>query len=337
MTSASVKNSRRKVLALGAVSLAVPFLAGVGLAQGAKRAARIVPAPKTTETSLPWIAAQSGLFAELQLEATFPPTAPDGAAALAALLDGKADLAYAGIAPLAQRRLAGADPVFVATLIEPNKGGFLVTAPAIRAQLQLAGSRVGVLSRDGPTAQSATAVLERAGATATLVVHDSFDTIYQALAAGAIDAGWLPVDLSIKGRAAFGWNAFEGVRLTLPGGYATSRRLAAADRGLVEAMVKGIVAAIHTFKTQPQEVAALLQRLLGVEQAVAADLQAFYAPLFRQAPAPSLYFGMPALRASLQPRYPAAARLQAADLVDATFVDALSTSGYISQLYAGKR
>ncbi|HEX9434864.1 MAG TPA: ABC transporter substrate-binding protein [Burkholderiales bacterium] len=337
MPRATVKKSRRKVLALGASALAFPFLAGVGLAQRAKRAVRIVPAPKATETSLPWIAAQSGIFTELGLEAKFPSTAPDGAAALAALFDGSADLAYAGIAPLAQRRLAGDDPVFVATVLEPNKGGFLVAAPAIREPQLLAGIRVGVLSRDGPSAQAASAVLERAGATATLVVHDSFDTIYAALAAGAIDAGWLPVDLSFKGRAANSWNAFEGVRLTLPGGYATSRRLVAKDRGVVEAMVKGIVTAIHYFKTQPQEVAALLQRLLGVERAIAADLQAFYAPLFLQAPAPSLYFGLPALRASLQSRYPAAARLQASDLIDASLVEALSTSGYITRLYAGTR
>jgi len=331
MTRAAVKNSRRQFIAAAAAVLALPRAA-----QAARRAARIAPAPRTTEQALPWIAARSGLYAGLDLEVDFAP-AGDGSAALAALLDGQAQLAYSGIAPLAQSSLAGADPVFVATILEPNKGGFLVSVPEIREPQQLDGIRVGALSRDGPSAQSAAAVLARAGAKVALVVHDSFDSIYAALEARSIEAGWLPVDLSLKGRTAHGWNAFEGVRLTLPGGYATSRRLIAADRSLVEAMVKGIVAAIHAFKTRPAETAALLQRLLGVAPAVAADLQAFYAPLFRQAPAPSLYFGLPALRASLQTRYPAAARMQAVDLTDSSIVDALAQSGYIARLYAGSR
>src|SRR5262245_26496417 len=213
MPSAAVKKSRRNFLALGAALLAAPRAA-----TAAARRLRIAPEPRSTEQSLPWIAQQAGLFAALELEASFVPAA-DGGAALGLLLDGKADVAFAGVAPLAQRHLAGGDAVLVATVLPPNKGGMLVTAHAIRSPAQLAGIRVGVLSRDGPSAVSAGAVLQRNGATAELVVHDSYASVYAAIASGAIDAGWLPMDLSFKGRAAHGWNAFEGVRDSLPGGY----------------------------------------------------------------------------------------------------------------------
>jgi ABC-type nitrate/sulfonate/bicarbonate transport system substrate-binding protein len=330
-------NCRRRQLSLAAALLALDFIAPTASRAATTRTARIAQGPRTTERSLAWLAEESGIFARLGLRAEFAAADPDSGAALASVLEGKSHLAYSGIAQVAQRILDGGDPVIVATPLEPGRGGFLMASPRIRGPEQLAGARVGVLSAAGPSALAAGAVLERSNVTANFVAFRSFEAVYAALADGAIDAGWLPVDLSFKGRAAFGWTGFEGVRITLAGGYVTTRRAIASDRGLVDAIVKALAVAVHFFRTEQDAVVVLLQRFLGVERAVAWDLQAFHAPLFRPVPAPSVFFDMAALRDSLKARHPAAARLQAADLLDASFVDALVRSGYIARLYSGAR
>lgn len=301
------------------------FLSLAGLALTAPRALAAAPARihrgvPTVEQSLPFIAAEAGIFSRLGLQVAF--------------VEGEADFAFAALPQIAERRLQGDDAVAIATVLEPNRGGFLMASAAIRGPEQLAGARVGVISENGPSAQAAQAVLERAGAKASLVALQNYPAIFAALSSGAIDAGWLPVDLAIRGRVAQGWTTFQGVRLSLPGAYVTDRRTIAADRAHVAALVRGIVAAIHLFKTNEEAVIPLLQRYASVDRETATELHAFHAPLLRPQPVPSVFFGLPSLRSALAGRYPAAARLEAADLVDATFVDDLVREGYIARLYS---
>jgi ABC-type nitrate/sulfonate/bicarbonate transport system substrate-binding protein len=208
-----------------------------------------------------------------------------------------------------------------------------MAAREIRSPADLANRRIGVLGTAGATAAAVQAILERAGVKAELVPLGTYEAVFAALAAGRVHAGWLPIELAFKGRASSGWNAFEGARLALPGGYATTRRAIAAQRGVIETLVQGLVAAIHYFKADAEGATKLLQRRLGVERAVAAELQAFYAPLLRPAPQPSIFFGLAGLRETLKTRHPSAQRLQAADLVDASFVEAMVRDGTIAKLY----
>jgi ABC-type nitrate/sulfonate/bicarbonate transport system substrate-binding protein len=293
--------SRRRFLTLGAALLAAPRLPLF-----AARPARIQQAASTTEQSLAWIAAEAGIYRSLGLEVRFVPD--------------EADLAQRALVQVAESALSGGDTVLVASPLEPNRGGFLMASAKVRGPEQLSGARVGVISAGGPSASAARAVLARANANATFVELRAYPAIYAALAAGSIDAGWLPVDLAFRGRFAHGWTTFPGVRLSVPGGFVSTRRAIARDREAVKMLVRGIVTAIHFFRNKPDEVVPLIQRYTQVEPDVAAALQVFYAPLFRAKPAPSLYFGLPALREALQARYPAAAHLAAEDLVDPSFV-----------------
>lgn len=333
---------RRRKLTFGAAGMLLPWsLAAwnpVVAAAPSGHAARFAFGPRTTEHCLAWIAAEAGIFARLGVEAVFPEAEPAAGDELAGLAEGKSDFAYAGIAQVAQKVLQGADPVLIVTPLQSNKGGFVMTRRDIRAPEQLAGVRVGVLSESGPSALAARAVLDRWEASATLVPLQTFAAVYAALAEERIDAGWLPVDLSFRGRRAFGWNAFQGVRLGVPGGFVTTRRTVASRSDFVAAVVKGLVTAIHYFKSEPVSAVSLLQRWLRIEdRALAEDLQEFYAPIFRTAPTPSAFFGMRDLRDSLKARYPAAASMQPSELIDASFVDALERSGYIAKLYSSLR
>src|SRR4051794_33496506 len=99
------------------------FLSIAGLAFAAPRALAVAPAhipngAPTVEQSLPFIAAESGIFSRLGLQVAF--------------VDGEADLAYAALPQLAERHLQGDDAVAVLTALEPNRGGFLMASSAIR-------------------------------------------------------------------------------------------------------------------------------------------------------------------------------------------------------------
>lgn len=329
---------RRRITFGGALLAAQACLPLPSRAQAPIGGARIVSGAAVTEQSLAWIAAEAGIFSALGLNAQFLPAAASPSAALTALERQGAHLAYSGPAQVAERFLEGGDAVIVATVLEPNRGGMLMALPAIRGPQELAGARIGVLSATGPSAAAAEAVLQRAGAGApNLVPLGTYDAAYAALSEKRVDAAWLNVDLALKGRRAFGWNTFEGVRLVLPGGYVTTRRAIGVQRGVVETLVEGLVAAIHYFKADADATARLLQRYLNVDATVAVDLQAFYATLLKPAPTPGVYFGLSGLQQAFSARYPAAARMTADDLVDRSFVDTLASSGAIQKLYRGPR
>ena len=322
--------ARRKFVLGAALLAAQGLLPAAARAQAPIATARIVQSTTAIEQSLAWIAAEAGIYGALGLNVQFVPGATGATAALGRLAD--AHLAYSGVAQVAERFLQGGDAVIIATVLEPNRGGMLMAASEIRSPSDLANRRIGVLG-GGATAAAVEAILERARVRAELVALGTYEAVFAALTAGRVQAGWLPIELAFKGRAASGWNAFEGARLVVPGGYVTTRRAIAAQRGVIETLVQGLVAAIHYFKADAAGTTRLLERRLGVERAVAADLQAFYAPLLRPAPQPTIFYGLAGLRHALQPRHPAAERMQAADLVDASFVEAMVRDGTIAKLY----
>lgn len=331
---------RRRILSaiLGIAWSAFAVGRDLAMAAPAGHRIRFAPVARTTEHFLAFLAVERGIFGRMGIEADLADTEIGARNAVAGVVDGKWDFAYAGIAQVAESVLQGSDAVLVLTALSANKGGFLMTRPGIREPAQLASASVGVLSESGLTALAARAVLDRWGVSATLKGLGTFALAYDALAAGNIDAAWLPPDLGFKGRRVFGWNALEGVRLVIPGGYVTTRRMIASAPDLVAAAVKALVTAIHFFKTDAAASSDLLLRWLRLEdRRLAEELQRHYAPLFRATPAPSVYYGMEALRESLKPRYATAERLQAPDLIESSLVDALERSGYIARLYSSLR
>ena len=108
------------------------------------------------------------------------------------------------------------------------------------------------------------------------------------------------------------------------------------NRPLVAGFVKGVVDAIHLFKTRPDVVIPLLQQFLQCpDRAPMQQLHAFYAPLFRAVPTPTFFNEMQDLCEGLAGQYPAARTLKMEDVADSSFVDELESSGYIEELYSG--
>ncbi len=329
---------RRKFGLAVASTLALDLLAPSGTPEcsAAGQKTRMVTELRETVQSLGWIGVEAGIFRRLDVELAFPKIGTGSLESVAGLNRGEWEFAQTGIVPVAQSVLQGHDTVLVLTPVQSHKGGFVMARRDIRIPEQLEGVRVGVLTEEGPSSRAARSVLQRWGVSAALVPLGSFQAIYAALGAERIDAGYLPVDLSFRGRREFGWNAFQGVIIGIPGGVVTTRRNIAANRDLVAGVVKGFVNTIHFFKTQPAAAVPLLQRFLQFnDRMTVEELREFHAPMFQAVPRPSVFFGMPGLRDSLASRYPAAGKLQQSDLVDSSFIDELERSGYFQRLYSG--
>jgi hypothetical protein len=177
-------------------------------------------------------------------------------------------------------------------------------------------------------------MLEQSGIEAEMLSLGSFQAIDAALRKGEIAAGYLPIDLRFRGEGEHGWNALTGLKIV--GGIATTRRFIAANHALVASFVKGVVDAVHLFKTRPDIVIPLLQEFLQCpDREPMQQLHAFYAPLFRAVPTPTLFDEMNGLRDGLAAQYPAARGLRLEDVADASFVEELEGSGYVEELYAG--
>jgi ABC-type nitrate/sulfonate/bicarbonate transport system substrate-binding protein len=281
-----------------------------------------------------WLGARAGIFSRLGIGLSFPAIATGGPAAMAGALRGDWDVCHTGALPIMQGVLRGEDPVLLLTPTELHDAVFVMAHREIKTLAQLEGCRIGAVDAAGQFGRPLKVLLEQSGIHADMVSLGSFQAIDAALTKGEIAAGYLPIDLRFRGETRYGWNALNGLKII--GGIATTRRFIAAHRPLVAGFVKGVVDAIHLFKTRPDIVIPQLQEFLQIDERKPMEqLHAFYAPLFRAVPAPTFFDGMDGLREGLAAQYPAARRLRIEDVADASFVDELEGSGHIEQLYGG--
>jgi ABC-type nitrate/sulfonate/bicarbonate transport system substrate-binding protein len=330
--------TRRRLLTagMGAVALgALPGVHAVSLAVAAETPVRLATALRAAFQSLGWVGAEAGMFRRHGIEVTFPSLEAGGPGAVTKMLGGEWEFAHTGDVPIVQGVLQGHDPVLLLTPTDLHEGVFVMARRDITRPEQLAGTRIGAVDQTGQLGRAMQRLLQQWGVSATLISLGSFQAIYAALGKGEVEAGYLPVDLRFRGQNEFGWTALQSLPAGT-GGIVTTRRFVAAHRDIVAGIVKGFVDTIHLFKTRRDTVVPLLQRFLQFpDRPVVEELHAFYVPIFRAVPRPTLFAALPNLRDAFAKQYPAAQHLQPQDLADASFVDELEQSGYIQRLYTG--
>jgi ABC-type nitrate/sulfonate/bicarbonate transport system substrate-binding protein len=281
-----------------------------------------------------WIGAEAGIFRRFGMEVTFPTVEAGGPQATAGTVRGDWDVCHTGGVPIVQGVLRGQDPVLIITPTELHDGVYVMARREITKPEQLVGAKIGAVDATGQLGRPLQALLQKWGVSASVVSLGSFQAIYAALGAGSVDAGYLPVDLRFRGEKEFGWNALHGLTAGI-GGIVTSRRFIAANRELVAEFVKGVIEAIHMFKTQPDTVIPLLGRFLQLgDRETLEQLHAFYAPIYRAVPTPTFFSELENLQDTFSQEYPAVRQLQSQDLCDSSFVDEVERSGYIRRLYS---
>ena len=332
---------RRQLLTAGvgmAVLGALPAGYAIRTAMAAETKIRMTTGLRAAVQSMAWIATEAGLFRKHGLDVTFPKLEVGGPEAAAGMLRGDWEFCQTGTLPIAEGVLNGADPVILLRNTDAHAGQFVMTRREFASLEQLAGKRVGVLTDaySGQTGVNTRRTVEKAGATATYVGLGTFDKIYAALAAGEVDAGAIPINLRFIGERQYGWRAFATDSLAAPSVFATTRKMIASNRDVVMHAVRGMIEAIHMFKTRPDVAIPLLQRFLNMSDRQAAeDLHKFYVPLFPAAPRPALAAGMQDVRDALSKKYPAAQNLQEPDIADSSFIEELEQNRFIRNLYSG--
>lgn len=336
-----MNSQRRQLIAAGAGAAALGALPLAGIvrfasATGAR--ARMATSFRATTHSLAWLGVEAGVFRKLGLNASFEKFTPGGPEILSGLQHGEFEFGHTGSLPTAETVLNGGDAVALLRNTLAHPGQFILARPEYTALAQLEGKTVGVISDavSGQTGVETRLAVEKAGAKAKYVGLGNFQNVYKALAAGEIDAGVLQIHQRFAGQRQYGWNAFDIVSTGLPSVFVTTRRLIAADRGLAQKVVQGMVEMIHLFKTQNDFVIPLLQRFLQIEdRKTVEDVHSFYVPLFPAIPLVGLgESGMRSLRDRFARRFPGAATLRESDIVDSSFVEELDKSGFIQRLYA---
>lgn len=302
-----------------------------------ERHARVALGLRSTAQCLGRIGAEAGIFERLGIDfeiAAFETAAPR---ALAGLLDGEFDFTEMGAVPVVNGVLDGADPVILLAP-EPMSALFVIARAGIAEPAALAGGRIGVLSETGQTGVTAHAMLERWGLddAVALAPLGAYPRIYEAIAAGEIEAGLLTADYRFAGETAHGMVAL--VDLGDAFGYqgtivATTRRVIAERRPLVAAVVRGYVGAIHHFKTARAAVLPALERHLGFDDSrTVVAAYDFYVPRFQAYPTPS-EDGIERVIEAFRGRYPAAGRLAPEEVCDLSFLDDIKKDGLITRLY----
>src|ERR1700742_915636 len=211
-----------------------------------------------------WLGAHAGVFSRLGIDLTFPAIATGGPASMAGAIRGDWDVCHTRALPIVQGVLKGEDPVLLVTPTELHEAVFVMARRDFTTLAHLAGQRIGAVDASGQFGRPLKILLEQSGIDAEMLSLGSFQAIYAALTKGEIAAGYLPIDLRFRGESQHGWNALNG--LPIIGGIATTRRFIAAQRPLVAGFVKGVVDAIHLFKTRPDIVIPLLQQFLQIAE-----------------------------------------------------------------------
>jgi ABC-type nitrate/sulfonate/bicarbonate transport system substrate-binding protein len=334
---------RRLILTIGSASVLGPVLSSVASAQPspANSKVRMTTGLTAATHGMGWIGMEAGVFRRLGLDVSYPRQEVGGPESVAGMARGEWEFTHTGTVPVAENVLRGGDAVILLRNHDagiPGGGGYVMTRREIADLRGLAGKKVGVLTDaySGQAGVNARQTLEKAGASATYVGLGRFGNIYYALARGEIDAGILPLHLRIQGQHQYGWHAFNTAPIAVPSVFATMRRVIGANRPVVLAAVRGIVETMHLFKTRPDVVVPILQRYLGLEDAaVAEEVRAFYAPHLPAVPRPALGAGVEEIRRLFASRYPAAARLQEKDIVDASIIDEVEKNGFIARVKRG--
>ena len=279
-----------------------------------------------------WIGVESGIYKKhgLDLKLTLDTGGPRSAAGT---LNGDWEFGHTGDTPVVQGVLQGQDPVVIVGPAEAHDSTFLMARRGITKPQQLAGARIGGVDAQGQFGKYVEALLDKWGVSATVLTLGSYQAIYKALGSGEIDAAYLPVHLRHIGETEFGWNMLAGLPSSV-GGIVTRRRLIKSDRALVSQFVRGTVETIALLKTKSDAAVPMLQSYLQVSDRKAIEqLHAYYVPILRAKPRPTLAPELPRLKDLLAREYPAVASLRDEDLCDTSFVDELERTGDIDRLY----
>jgi NitT/TauT family transport system substrate-binding protein len=258
---------------------------------------------------------------------------------LQALLAGEIDAASISVTTLVSSRLQGADTVMIVGVV-PTFVDHIVSLSSITKVEQLKG-KTGAVNRLGSTSDLGLRLaLRKLGIDpdkdVKIIPAGGNPERFAALSKGIVQFTIMPEPFLTEAEKLGFRNLYNISDLKIPfwwNGTLTREAVIKAKRPLLQKLVRAMVEAIHIIKTEKEYAKAIFKKNLGIADAAGLEraYQA-YANAFPEVPYPNPD-GVKTMLDDLAPRNPKAAKADAKNFVNLSFVRELDKSGFIKQLY----
>lgn len=326
-------------------TLALSIIAGVLFAHAPALAADklfTLYTARVMSQSYPWIAEEAGLFKKYDLEIPLVFVTP-GAPAVAAILSGDSEVAVIGAASITRPFVQGnKDPVLIGG-IKSLLTHSIIAKPDIKRPEQLKGKRIGVSRIGSNPHYFAVQALRRYGLESRDVNYIQAGGAPETLAtlvAQGIDAAVLTVPTDAQALKLGYHYVIYGpdLRIAYAATTLTTRRSIIAKRGpVIGRFMRSMAEAAKIMHTDKEYTYKVLGKYLRIDDRKL--LEASYNVEIK-ALEPRLAIKLEGLQSTLEeiaPTDPRAKNVKPQDMVDARYLDEMEKSGFMDQLWAGKK
>jgi len=288
-----------------------------------------------------WMAKESGIYRNNGLDVQLV-YFRGGTTAVMTLLSGETPISQAAGATIVSASLRGADVVMIA-------GGrvtvdyWLMSRPEIKTAEQLKGGSVAIAVFGGQSDFVTRGVLQRLGLTpvkdVAILQIGGIPERMSALEKGKVQAALLSITETLMAQKK-GFNTLASVSLPYQGaGVATTRKFIRENPDIVRRYVKSQIEAVHRIKTDREMGSKVLVKYLGSQEKEILERTYDLNSADDKLP-PKQYPTLEGLKNIIEPlaeKDPKAKAAKPEDFVDVRFIKELDESGFIDELYKGKK
>jgi NitT/TauT family transport system substrate-binding protein len=244
--------------------------------------------------------------------------------------------------PIVSAALKGADAVMVAAGNVVSEY-WLMSKPEIKTAAQLKGGTVAIATFGGLSDSLSRVALQKLGLNpakdVTLVQIGTIPERLSALESGKVQAAMLNAPDNFRAQKRGLYNLVE-VRLPYQGiGVGTTRTFIRENPDVVRRYVKSQIEAVHRLKTDREAGIRVLAKYLGIQDREVLE-RAYDDSITDEKLPPKQYPSLEGIKKILEPlgeTDPKAKAAKPEDFVDMRFIKELDDSGFIDELYKGRK
>ena len=287
-----------------------------------------------------WMAKESGIFARNGLDVQIV-YFRGGTITTMALIARETPISQVSGPPVVSAALKGADTVMVA-------GGnvvseyWLMSKPEVKTGAQIKGGSVAIATFGGLSDSLSRIALQKLGLNAkdvTLVQIGTIPERLSALESGKVQAAMLNAPDNFRAQKRGLYKLME-VRLPYQGiGVGTTRTFIRENPDVVRRYVKSQIEAVHRLKTDRETGIRVLAKYLGIQDREVLE-RAYDDAITDEKFPPKQYPSLEGIKKILEPlgeTDPKAKAAKPEDFVDMRFIKELDDSGFIDELYKGRK
>lgn len=288
-----------------------------------------------------WMAKEAGIFSRNGLDVQIV-YFRGGTITAMALIARETPISQVSGPPIVSAALKGADAVMVAAGNVVSEY-WLMSKPELKTAAQLKGGSVAIATFGGLSDSLSRVALQKLGLNpakdVTLVQIGTIPERLSALESGKVQAAMLNAPDNFRAQKRGLYNLME-VRLPYQGiGVGTTRTFIRENPDVVRRYVKSQIEAVHRIKTDREAGIRVLAKYLGIQDREVLE-RAYDDAITDEKLPPKQYPSLEGIKKILEPLAETDPKGKAAkpeDFVDMRFVKELDDSGFIDELYKGRK